>query len=78
MPAPAAVLRELHRLRRFARDLQTQIERAPQALKVQQNKVARQEELLRENREEIKRLKVQANDKEVTFRTKTQQIAKHQ
>jgi predicted nucleic acid-binding Zn-ribbon protein len=78
MPGPAAILREIHRLRRYARDLQNQIDRAPLALKAQEAKVARQEETLREAHEAIKRLKVTAHDKEVTLRGKVQQISKHQ
>src|SRR5919202_130820 len=78
MAGPAAILRELHRLRRHARDLQAEIDRGPRALKAQQDKVARQEEALREAQEVIKRLKVETHDKELTLRGKQQQIAKHE
>jgi len=78
MAGPAAILREIHRLRRHAKDLQTEINRLPLLLKAQQNKVARQEEIQRETQENLKRLKVTAHDKEVTLRTTHQQIAKHQ
>src|SRR6516164_3382003 len=78
MPGPAAIFREVHRLRRYARDLQEQIERVPRQLKAQQAKVARQEELVRECQEAIKHLKVQAHEKEVTLKTTHGQIAKHQ
>src|SRR5438094_267029 len=41
MPGPAAVLRELHRLRRHARDLQADIDRGPRLFNAQQLKAAR-------------------------------------
>ena len=78
MAGPAAILRELHRLRRHARDLQGEIERGPRMLKAHEAKVARQEESLREVQEGIKRLKVQTHEKEVSLKAKTQQIAKHE
>ena len=40
MPSTAELMREIHRLRRFARDLKEQIDRAPLQLKAQQAKVA--------------------------------------
>ena len=48
MVGPGATLRELHHLRRHARDLQAEIERGPRTLKAQQAKVVKQEELLRD------------------------------
>lgn len=78
MPGPAAILREIHRLRRHAKELQTEIDRLPQRLKAQQNKVARQEETQRETQETLKKTKVKTHDKEVTLKTTHQQIAKHQ
>jgi predicted nucleic acid-binding Zn-ribbon protein len=78
MPGPADLFREIHRLRRFAHDLQEQIDRVPRQLKTQQAKVARQEDALREGQEGIKRLKVSAHEKEVSLKGTHQQIAKHQ
>jgi len=78
MAGPGATLRELHHLRRHARDLQAEIERGPRTLKAQQAKVAKQEELLREGQETLKRLKVGMHEKEVSLKTKLQQIAKHE
>lgn len=78
MSTPAAILREIHRLRRHARDLQEEMERLPRSLKVQQARVTRQEEALREAQEAIKKLKVDTHSKEVTLRSKNQEIAKHQ
>ena len=42
MPGPATVLREIHRLRRHAKELQDRIEQGPRMLKHQQAKAARQ------------------------------------
>jgi predicted nucleic acid-binding Zn-ribbon protein len=78
MPGPAAILRDLHRLERHAADLQAQIERAPNALKVQQARVTRAEDTHKEAQEAIKRYKIAIHEKEVSLRAKNQQIAKHQ
>jgi predicted nucleic acid-binding Zn-ribbon protein len=78
MAGPAVLFREIHRLRRFAHDLQEQIDRQPLQQKKQQAKVTRQEEILREAQDTIKHLKVDAHSKEVTLRTTHAQIAKHQ
>jgi predicted nucleic acid-binding Zn-ribbon protein len=78
MAAPAIILREIHRLRRFAKDLQTKIDQAPRTLKTQQGRVARQEEILRQSQDGLKHLKVSIHEKEVTLRTTLQQITKHE
>jgi len=78
MPGPAAILRELHRLRRHAKDLETELERGPRTLKLQQDKAARQEDQAREVHDAIKHLKVAIHDKEVSLKAKHQEIAKHQ
>jgi predicted nucleic acid-binding Zn-ribbon protein len=78
MPGPAELFREIHRLRRFAHDLQEQIDRVPRQLKAQQTKVARQEDALREGHESIKRLKVAVHEKEVSLKGTHQLIRKHQ
>jgi predicted nucleic acid-binding Zn-ribbon protein len=72
------VLRELHRLRRFARDLQNRIEQGPHTLKNQQARITRQEETLRQTQEGLKKLKVTMHDREVSLKTTQQQIAKYQ
>jgi uncharacterized protein len=78
MAGPATILREIHRLRRHARDLRAEIERGPRLAKGQQAKVARQEELLREGQEGLKRLKILFHDKEVQLKQTLQQINKHE
>jgi len=78
MPGPAAIFRELHRLHRHAKDLRDQIDRGPLTLKATQNKVTRQEELLREAQDAVKKLKVAIREKEVSLKGKQQLIEKHQ
>jgi len=78
MPGPGAIMRELHRLRRHATDLQNEIERGPRTLKSQQTKVSKQEELLRDGHDSLKRVKVGMHEKEVSLKTRLQQIAKHE
>jgi predicted nucleic acid-binding Zn-ribbon protein len=78
MIGPAATLREAHRLRRHAKDLQSEIERVPFRLKAQQTKIAKQEESLRQGQDALKKLKVKLHDKEVTLKTAEQQIAKYE
>jgi predicted nucleic acid-binding Zn-ribbon protein len=78
MAGPATVLREIHRLRRHARDLQLEIERVPRTLKAQQTKVARQDESYREAQDQIKRLRVDSHEKELLLKSTLQQITKHE
>src|SRR5438105_2967035 len=77
MSGPAVTLREIHRLRRFARDLQEQIERGPKQLKAQQAKVARHEAARHEAQDTLKKLKVQVHEKETTLKTTHAVIVKH-
>jgi predicted nucleic acid-binding Zn-ribbon protein len=78
MPGPASLMREIHRLRRFARDLQEQTDRLPRQSKAHQAKVARQEELLRQEQDAIKKLKVAGHEKEISLKTAHAQIAKYE
>jgi len=78
MAGPAAILGEIHRLRRHAANLQAEIERMPLILKAQEAKVLRQEELVRLAHENLKRVKILCNDKELQLKTAEQQISKHE
>jgi uncharacterized protein len=78
MSGPADIFRELHRLRRHARDLHDQIERGPRVLKAHQTKISRQEEVLHEAHEAVKKLKVANHTKEGTLKEKQQLIAKYE
>jgi predicted nucleic acid-binding Zn-ribbon protein len=76
--APAVLMREIHRLRRFARDLQEQLDRFPRQLKIQQAKLERQENQLKESQEALKKLKVAILEKEASLKTAHSQIKKHE
>ncbi len=78
MPGPATTLRELHRLHRHAEDLRTQINRGPQTIKAHQEKTAKQEELLHQAQDSIKKLKVALHEKEVSLKAQQQVVAKHE
>jgi predicted nucleic acid-binding Zn-ribbon protein len=78
MPGPAPIFREIHRLRRFAHDLQEQFDRIPRQLKIQQARLARQEQALQDTRDKIKHLKVTASDKEKAFKSKHEAIERFQ
>jgi uncharacterized protein len=78
MSGLAILFREIHRQRRFAHELQEQMDRVPHQQKTQQAKVARQEEIHRQAQETIKHLKVEVHGKEVTLKTMHGQVAKHQ
>lgn len=63
------IMRELHRVRKHARDLRQQIERAPRTLEVQRAKVAREEKALKEAKDALQNLKKGNMDKELTFKS---------
>src|SRR4051794_33072419 len=75
---PAATLREVHRLRRHAKELQDEIERAPRILKARQAKITTQENALKEGQDELKRLKVSSLEKESQVKATQGTIAKHE
>src|SRR5438067_383283 len=78
MSGPALVIREAHRLRRYAHDLQEKVNRFPLQLKAQQGKVTRQEEAQREAAETLKKLKLTVHDKEVTLKATHGQVQKYE
>src|SRR5207245_42398 len=55
MPGPGATLREIHRLRRNVKDLDSRIEAGPRQLKMQHAAIARHEENLKTAQEELKK-----------------------
>lgn len=77
MPAPAAVFKELHRLRRHAKELQAAIDRLPQQLQALRARAARQEEALREAQETLKKLKVSSREKDLQHRELQELLKRH-
>lgn len=78
MPGPGAILREIHRLRRAARDLNDRIEAGPRQLKAQHAAVARAEENLKKAQDELKHLKVKSHQQEVSLKAATDQTKKYE
>jgi len=78
MAGPAAIFREIHRLRSHAQDLQSRIDFAPKQLKAQQNAVAKYEEALHQAHEAIKKLKVGVHEHEVSVKACQAQIKKYE
>jgi predicted nucleic acid-binding Zn-ribbon protein len=76
MTAPAEILREIHRLRRHARELQNRTDQAPRQLKAHHDRANRQHTALQEAQDTIKKLKVAQHEKEVSLKTAEAQIAK--
>lgn len=76
--APGTILREIHRLRRNLKNLQTEIERIPRLLKGQQAKVERTEEESKQAHDQLKHLKVSIKDKEVELKATQQLAIKHE
>lgn len=71
------ILKELHRLRRHVRDLQTELERGPRLLKAQQARAAQGEQTLQSAKDQIQKLKVTSRDRENAYKTTQQQLAKY-
>ncbi|HEV3120014.1 MAG TPA: C4-type zinc ribbon domain-containing protein [Gemmataceae bacterium] len=78
MAGPATILREIHRLRKNARDLQNEIERLPRLLKAQQGRITKQEEGVREAQEVLKKAKLASHEKESELKSMQQLMAKHE
>lgn len=78
MAGPADIFREIHRLRRFAKDLQDQLERTPRLITGQKAKLTRQEDAYKEEVEAIKKLKVGIHEKEVLLKSTHTQINKYE
>src|SRR5262245_38001582 len=72
------VLREIHRLRKHASELQEQIDRAPVQLKAQKNKAAKTETTFAGAQEALKKAKVSILEREATLKSTHQQIAKYE
>ncbi|MSQ95225.1 MAG: hypothetical protein EXR98_11810 [Gemmataceae bacterium] len=78
MPGPAVILKELHRLRRFIKDLETKIEQAPRQLAIQQKRLANQEEAAKAAHEHITQLALGMREKEVSIKATQAQIKKYE
>jgi predicted nucleic acid-binding Zn-ribbon protein len=78
MPGPAAILKELHRLRRHLKDLEAKIEQAPKQLAIQQKKLAFQEETHKQAHDNVKNLALAIREKEGNIKATQTQIKKYE
>jgi uncharacterized protein len=70
--------REIHRLRRHARDLQQEIDRGPIQLKARRNLAAKADEAFHAAQDELKKAKVHTHEKEVSLKAAHTQISKYE
>jgi predicted nucleic acid-binding Zn-ribbon protein len=78
MATPAGILREIHRLRSFAQELQSRIDLAPKQVKAQRNLIARSEEELKQGQEAVKKSKISIHEHEVSIKAEQQLIKKYE
>src|SRR5262245_30775595 len=78
MAGPAAIIREIHRLRSHAHELQRRIDFAPKQLKAQQDAVARRENEVKEGHDFLKKLKVSILEHEASVKSADQQIKRYE
>jgi len=71
-----ALFRDLHRVHRLKRDLREHLDRLPYQLKAQRARAARAEAAFKDAQDALKRLKVSIHEKEVSLKSKAQQIEK--
>lgn len=73
-----SLLKEIHRLRKNLKDLETRILQAPKQLKVHENLVVKRDDELKQAQDAIKKLKVGIHDKEVSIKSIAAVIKKHE
>ncbi len=78
MAGPGPILREIHRLRRNIKDLDSAAENGPRQLKAQQNKIAKDEDNVHHAQDKLKQIKVKIHDKEVSIKATQMEIAKYE
>ncbi len=78
MPTTADVFREIHRLRRYIRELEGKADQEPRLRKAQADKVTRAEAQLAQAHDAIKHLKVTIHQKEVSIKAAQEQIKKYE
>jgi len=77
MSSVTTVLRELHRLRKHIRDLQTEIDLGPRVMAEQQSTHDAEKQAHADSYEAIKKLKLKQKDDEGTLKTVEQQVEKY-
>ena len=77
MLGPAAILKELHRLRRHLAELDEKTAQTPRQITIAQKKLANQEEALTQAKEHLKRLALDIREKEGNIKATQSQIEKY-
>jgi predicted nucleic acid-binding Zn-ribbon protein len=72
------LLREIHRLRRLIRNAKDEVERAPRVLKAHQAKLAAQEKVLADAKEDLKKRKAGILTGEAQIKSLNQTLARHE
>jgi uncharacterized protein len=72
------VLREVHRLRKFLRDLQAELDSLPRVKKAHLAKLAKHEQILKDAQDAVKHLKAANHDREVSIKATHQQLKKYE
>jgi predicted nucleic acid-binding Zn-ribbon protein len=78
MTTPANTLKEIHRLRRYIKELQTKLGDIPRKLQSRKGDIAYHEEKLKIGQDELKKLKVKTHDDDVSLKIIAEQIAKYE
>jgi predicted nucleic acid-binding Zn-ribbon protein len=78
MPAVADLFREIHRLRRHAREMQAELDRAPIVLKAHKTRTEKIDATSHDAHDALKKLKVASHEKEVSLKSAVQQLAKYE
>jgi len=78
MSGPALLFREIHRLRRFAQDLQENIDRHPRLIQAHRTRLNQREQAQHENLEAIKKLQVSIRQRETTLKATHGQVLKYE
>jgi predicted nucleic acid-binding Zn-ribbon protein len=74
--AISPILKELHRLRRHLRELQSEIDLGPRVMKAQEQKLASEEQAHKDAHETLKRLKLRQKEDEVSLKATEQRLLK--
>ncbi len=78
MAGPAAILREIHRLKKNARELKERGEQGPRMLEGRKNKLARQEDVYKQAEDAVKKMKADIHNKETELKGTDDQIKKYE
>lgn len=76
MPTTGQILKDIHRLKRHIKDLESKLDQGPRAHKAHQLRITQAEEALQQAQEGVKHLKVTIHEKEVSVKSAQQNIDK--